>query len=405
MTFIASIGMLPGFKPHVPKAVKPTKRSNYPQRPTGWFRRLISGRKARPSSILFYESADELYDAQKSARLYPRVYGISHTDMESGITNLYDLIGRCHEQGARSIGLELSQTHMDNKNFVSYFKNLAQHAQSLDMSVISLITDSTWKRYQTLAILKAYIDYEGQFDRNALVQHIEDVESDLGNMNRAIQSAYSSPEEIAPSQLLFFREHLQRLQAMHAFLEDIDYSVDAYAATWSGLITQVDDEMALAISSHRPDIAFVGAAHAAGMKAISGYEVLDIKNISAPASTPLTNTVRSSAFYKRLVRSDAAYHIELFLTYVQPMVCAATGIDDEAATIETINDAFNIEPKFFKLAMRAGSEKDLRCGAVLFPLEDVALLKMSTREAEKEVRRIIEKVAQRRRTRNRLWPF
>lgn len=380
-------------------------------RPVGLLSQLVRGKSTRSGGIISYPSADAFYASHGSRSLYPRIYGLVHYDSKAGIDAMRELIGRCCEQGAGSIGLELAPSTWNNEIIKHYFKTLGLYAQSIGMKVIFLLTDELWKDSMVVHLSSIYVGSDGCFDAVALRDRIRRIRSDI-EVARKIRDnfecrSYGAPEMVSLVQdMPNLERDLSRLEAVKEFLDGIDYDMDAFARIWvekiAGVIT---DTMSAIITEQRPDVAFMGYGHAADLPPIAGYEIVDVGSLSAPDDFPATLPVRSSAFYKAIAREYYPLAAARFFLNVGPLVQQLTGSSDHEIAAAVLDRAVHLDPDVFKLAMRAFWYSDPLCTSALSPHHDIDYLKMDVTEAQQRIQKTLRRANRRRRIRKWLWPF
>lgn len=287
----------------------------------------------------------------------PTVYGIYHD--ESAEENEYTLkiLRTAHDQGIKSVGLELRESLLGNAAGSNIFLDIAKEARKLGMKVVPLETNEGYQRRCVVNESKWIVGAEGGFSLEKwekLREKNRDAAEKLRNHIRQVFSG-AAPEVVRPHVI-----NLKRHQSMVAlldeikiYLESINFDLDRYASSWGEEnVVNIGNEITDALHTHRPRICFVGKAHLDSIPRDLGYRLMG-----------------------RL--EDERICAEEW-EVVRPHLIAW---NSSGVPRQLWKNACRLEPKLPQLAFRAFFEIDIRCASLLRPDRDIEFLKMSVSEA------------------------
>ena len=325
-------------------------------------------------------SADDAhaYLAQRrvfSFRKFTRtIVGVDHRGGQYELEQHQAIVKRSYDLGARSIGLELSQSHFGNDGLTCPFKQLAEYAQKLGMEVIPLIEDKTWERGKHLIFAMCFLSDDGGFDKEGLNNTIEQIDSDMQRLRKEL--AYAAPEE--KRQLQYIETMKQRHEALRDYFESTGYDVDEFAREWDKHVRLGQSaDMERTIRRERPDLVIVGKMHCRDLRSMKRYRFMDALALSFVDSNA-SDVIDEDLISRMPSNFRSAFMAHRLMQLSAPLIAEVIGRQPYEHELRTVAmQAIEHAPNFHSLAMRAHGGQDV----VFDPPHDADVFKMSVDEA------------------------
>lgn len=317
----------------------------------------------------------------------PIVYGINHSSEPEEFESLKKLILQEYRQGARTIGLEMPPSLLNNRFLGNQASQIADYAQTLGMRIICLRTDDNWEMIMSIKFLFNSLNSEGVLERNRIVEAISHYEMEIRDFDR-MDLNYGHPETFYAHRLHL--RQLPQLQRALALYDAIGGDLGRFGNLYrQWFVERADREVLAVLRSDRPDIALVGSGHLPGIRSANGYRTRDVsKKFHHPALRQETN----SPTIRKVILDWMGFHRDCAAAdYVADYLATRVSGPQGDAWIER---AIQIEPHFLTLVLRhIAKTKGWEGMTYLDPATDIQTMMMPSAEVSRRVEEVLQKAA------------
>lgn len=322
------------------------------------------------------------------------LYGIDHSDRTDTLAVAHTIMLDAYCQGATTVGMEMSPAVLEGRYQDQFCDLLASEAKALDMGVVPLLTNELQEGMHAWILLTRSLSVMGGIDQEALERHIDyfrmeafDVREKLAQPEDAFRYA---PPEAQPEPL---RKRLPYLELMgrelargRDFMKIAGYDLDAWAAAYRHGMAEMDQCMRYWLEQVRPDVAIMGALHARNLVDLPGYAVRDLTLDMPHQMSRLSTTGPLAQAVAAIARSHCWPAADFACRCLDQMVHEKLGRTLPAAKrLALLDRAVRIDPQLLRLTLRAQYHTDTPDRALVQPIVDLAMFKLSVDDARARI--------------------
>jgi hypothetical protein len=301
----------------------------------------------------------------------PTIYGVSHSESETEA--ILELMPHLKAQGFRSVGLEISPFSLSHAPYISGQSiKFANRAASLQMSVIPLEKDDIGQTRRAYDYMVQFLQDDGTIDTAAIDAQIRFYENDpAARATRLVHEA----TQMFVGQLMTFKKAMRETKG----------DLEQLAARWvEWNVTRTDAQLRRAIRSEKPDIVFIGSAHAKKLTDLSRYQMVDISEIHhdgtvLPETSPFPHLHALLKEFAEKKEIDTALQIHSFLFQTAADLLKKDFLDPYLSAV--LDRASVVEPRLPYLAARIRM-REAQC---LVPETDMEFIKIPVETARRRI--------------------